>query len=408
MFHTIISSSLSPNTEFDDVLLAFRCLWRPWEWTQGYAIKRVEEWFGKRFPQYRALSFNSGRSAFFAILKAFGIHEGDEVMVQAFTCVAVPNSIVWAGAKPIYVDIDTSLNIAVADAEKKVTKRTRAIVVQHTLGLPARMDKIRIFAKKHNLIVIEDCAHSLGSRFGGDLAGSMGDAAFFSFGRDKVVSSVFGGMAIIHKRHEQPWTRLRDFHKLLPKSRKYWIFQQLLHPVVFAVILPLYTVGIGKVILVLCQRLRLLSIPVYPEEKVARKPRDFPARYPNALAQLVSNQLKKLEKYNEKRKIRAQYYMESLKNTTHVELLSYPEGSIFLRFPILLSDPLSATVKAKKAGILIGNWYHNTVDPTGVNFHTIFYVPGSCPRAEHIAKHIVNLPTNISQKDAARVLKTIS
>jgi perosamine synthetase len=408
MFHTIISASLSPNTEIDDVMLAFRFLFRPWEWTQGHANKRVEEWFGKRFPNHRTLSFNSGRSAFLAILKAFDIHEGDEVMVQAFTCVAVPNSVLWAGARPVYIDIDSTLNMDVDDAEKKMTKKTRAIVVQHTLGIPARMDRISAFAKKNNLLVIEDCAHSLGATSKGENVGSMGDAAFFSFGRDKVVSSVFGGMAIIHKRYEEQWTKLKDFHKLSPKPKKFWIFQQLLHPVIFSMILPFYTIGIGKVILVLCQRLKLLSIPVYPEEKIAKKPHDFPAKYPNALAHLLINQLKKLERYNDNRKVRAHYYLESLKDNSHVELLSYPEGSIFLRFPILLSDPKATSLKAKKAGILIGNWYHNTIDPIGVDFRKIFYVPGSCPFAEHVAKRIINLPTNISKKDAVRVLKAVS
>ena len=408
MFNKIISASLSPNTEFDDVLLAFHVLFKPWQWTQGYGIKRVEDWFAKRFPNYRALSFNSGRSALFAILKAFNIHEGDEVLVQAFTCVAVPNSVLWTGAKPVYVDTDRTLNIDVADAEKKRTAKTRAIVVQHTLGITADMDKISEFAKKNNLLVIEDCAHSIGATYGNKKVGSVGDASFFSFGRDKVLSSVFGGMAVIQKRHEQPWMKLKDIHKKLPSPAMFWILQQLLHPLLFSLILPFYKVGIGKGILFVCQKLRLLSIPVYPEEKTGVRPKDFPAKYPNALALLLGNQLKKLERYNENRKNSAHYYLESLKNSANAELLTYPEGSIFLRFPVLHPNPESVIAKAKNAGILIGNWYHNTIDPAGVNFKKIHYTPGSCPRAEYTAKHILNMPTRITKKEAVRLLKYIS
>ena len=120
------------------------------------------------------------------------IGEGDEVLVQAFTCVAVPNSVLWAQATPVYADIDATLNIDPIDVEKKITNRTKAIIVQHTFGIPADMDALVALAKKHNILLIEDCAHSLGATYKGKKVGTFGDAAFFSFGRDKVVSSVFG------------------------------------------------------------------------------------------------------------------------------------------------------------------------------------------------------------------------
>lgn len=408
IFHTIISASLSPNTEADDVLLAVKELFRPWEWLHGGAVKRVEEWFGKNFSDYRSLSFNSGRSALFGILRSFDLKKGDEVLVQAFTCVAVPNSVLWAGGKPIYVDIDRSLNIDLVDAQKKVVSKTRAIIVQHTLGIPAQMDQVLAFAQKNNLLVIEDCAHSLGATCSGKKIGSFGDASFFSFGRDKVLSSVFGGVAIIHKRHILQWKKLKDFHKRCPPSHMFWVLQQLLHPVLFSIILPLYRMGIGKAILVIAQRLRLLSIPVYPEEKKGKKPNDFPAKYPNALALLLMLQIKKLDKYNTRRQNTALYYIDCLKDITRVELLSYPPGSLFLRFPILVFSPTDIMKKTKKEGVLLGNWYHNVVDPSGVDFRAIGYIPGSCPVAENIAKRVINLPTNISKRDADRILRCLA
>jgi perosamine synthetase len=400
----IISASLSPNTEIDDVLLAFRVLMQPWLWRRGAAVRKVELWFQKVYPDYQALSYNSGRSALLAILQAFGIHAGDEVLLQAFTCVAVPNSVLWAGAKPIYVDIDTSLNLDVIDAQKKITSKTRAIIVQHTLGIPAAMDKIVTFANKNNLLIIEDCAHSLGASFEGKKVGSFGDASFFSFGRDKILSSVFGGVGIIHKRHTTQWASLVAAHTGLRDSLYFWILVQLLHPIVFSFILPLYNIGIGKVILVIFQRLKLLSFPVYPEEKKSIQPYDFPAKYPNALALLLINQLKKIERYNALRKNNADYYSKKINNGRVIS----SEGSVFLRFPLFVDNPHSIIFNAKRSHVLLGNWYHNVIDPKGVDMAKINYIKGSCPRAEYASEHIINLPTKISLSQAKRVIRALA
>jgi dTDP-4-amino-4,6-dideoxygalactose transaminase len=363
----MISCSLSPDTEFDDIVLALRVLFAPWIWRRGSAVHHVEHLLG-------GVTFNSGRSALLAILKVFGIGPGDEVIVQAFTCVAVPNSVRWSGATPTFADIDGSYTMDPDDFAGKITKRTKAVIVQHTFGIPAKTDRIISIAKKHNLKVIEDFAHTMTLPL-------RGDAGFFSFGRDKVLSSVFGGLAV------GPIEGLKKYHKSLPYPSYHWIFQQLFHPVAFSVILPLYRLGIGKVLLVLFQRLKLLSIPVYPEERTGNQPPDFPARYPNALAQLLLLQLKKLDRYTKQREDAVRLYGG--------------QGPL-LRFPKRVEDPDKIISKVKKQGILLGNWYHNVVDPVPYG-----YKKGTCPRAEDAAKHIINLPTRISLREASRVLQAV-
>jgi dTDP-4-amino-4,6-dideoxygalactose transaminase len=406
--HKVLSASLSPNTEADDVFLSFRLLFSPWLWKRGRMVTRTEEWFKKNFPSYQVCSYNSGRSALFEILRAFGIGHDNEVLVQAFTCVAVPNSVLWAGAKPVFVDVDSTLNIDLDDAQKKLTHHTRAIILQHTFGIPADLKKAQVFAKRNNILLIEDCAHSLGVKIDGNLLGNFGDAAFFSFGRDKVLSSVFGGVGLIHKKHEEATVRLKQLYKGLPYPSFFWIFQQLLHPVIFAFILPLYTLGVGKLILVVSQQLRLLSFPVYAEEKVSKKPDDFPARYPNALATLLVKQLAKLPKFTAIRKERSVYYQKHLGTIPGVTLLSYPDESVLLRFPVLVRDQEKRILQAKKHGILLGNWYHNCIDPKGIDFSAVGYRKGSCPKAEGYGRMILNLPTRISEKDAAVIVKQLS
>ena len=118
-----------------------------------------------------------------------------------------------------------------------------------------------VIAKKHKVFVIEDCAHALGAVYKGKKVGTIGDAAFFSFGRDKIISSVFGGAAIAKNR--QAAQRLEIIEHALPNPSFFWIFQQLCHPVTMSVILPFYKSGIGKILLVLLQQLHFLSFPLF-------------------------------------------------------------------------------------------------------------------------------------------------
>ena len=370
----VISSSLSPNTEREDVFEALRVLSNPASWQQGSAIDKVEKWFN-------GVSFDSGRTAFFAILQAFDIGQGDEVLMQAFTCVAVPNSILFARARPVYVDIDDSFNINPKDLEEKITKRSKVILVQHTFGVPAQMDAILAIAKRHKLIVIEDCAHALGATHKGKKIGTLGDASFFSFGRDKVISSVWGGVATINAKCQMPNAKykLKKFQEELPYPSCAWIAQQLFHPIAFAVILPTYNVVLGKVMLEVFKRMRLLSVP--------NPPSFYPMRYPNALAELLVKQLAKLERYNEKRRRIASYYHDVLRSQI------VDKGAIYVRYPIRVDDPANLIRQTKQRGILLGNWYHDAVDSTG-----------SCPRTEEAISHIVNLPTLITEEEAREVI----
>jgi dTDP-4-amino-4,6-dideoxygalactose transaminase len=389
----IISASLSPNTEAEDIRRAVGTFADPGRWQTGSAIKSAEEWFAGYFNDSYAVSFNSGRTALAAILAAFGIGKGDDVIIQAFTCRAVTESVRGSGARPVYADIDDAYNLSSRDAEKKITSDTRAIIVQHTFGIPGSMDEIVRFARAHGLFVIEDCAHSLGALYHGRKAGSLGDAAVFSFGRDKVVSSVWGGMATISKKSKVNGQKLRQFQEKLPYPSRAWIAQQLLHPIAFSMILPTYNLIFGKVILEAMKRMKLLSHPY---------PRFFePGRYPNGLASLILLQLAKLARYNKMRRDTASYYADALRHG------SLDGGGIYLRYPMLVDDPARIIKNARRHGILLGNWYHNVIDPKGTDLALAGYRWGSCPNAQRIAGHIVNLPTLISKEAAGRVIHAI-
>lgn len=376
----LITIGLSPDTFPEDLRLAFRLLLRPGQWQEGEATRASQEFF-----------FDSGRSALLTLLQAFGIRQEDEVLLQAFTCAAVPNAILWAGAKPVYVDIEKeTLNLDINDLEAKITPCSKAVIVQHTFGLPAKVSEVAQIAQKHNLIVIEDCAHALGAQYQGKRVGSFGDAAFFSFGRDKVVSSVFGGKAVINSKLETRNSKLDEIYRRLNYPSNAWIGQQLLHPLLSEAVLKSYNLGLGRVLHFALKNLGILSrANTNEEKKLAQKPNRIPSKMPNALMLLLNKQLERLEMFNRHRSEIAQKYLAADIQSVQPDTIDH----IWLRFPILVEDPGKFHAFAKKNGIILGDWYNQVIGPEDVNLNAIGYKMGFCPVAEEVSKRIVNLPT---------------
>lgn len=400
-----ISISLSPNTEKDDIRLAFKLLFQPWLWKRGKAINTLEEEFKNYLGVKYAISFNSGRSSLLAILKSLELQKGSEILLQAFTCNAVPNPVIWSGFKPVYVDCDEkTFNIDAEDLKKKITKNSRAVVVQHAFGLPCEMDEILEICRQYSLILIEDCAHSLGAEYKNKKVGTFGQVSFFSFSRDKVISSVYGG--IVATSDDNLVQKIKEYQRRIEYPSLFWIKQQLLHPLFMnSLILPTYSI-FGKYLLVLFQWLRVLSKAVHWKEKRGRKPGYFPKKMPNALAILALHQFRKLEKFNAHRWEIAGFYQQELFNTKY-QMQDITAGNVLLRFPMKHKDAHEIIRKAWNNNILIGDWYTSPVAPDDTRLEKVGYVLGTCPKAERLAKVTLNLPThiNISEKDAKKIVE---
>ena len=141
-----------------------------------------------------AIAVNSGTAALNASILAAGIKETDEILIPSFTFVATANSVSCTGAKPVFVDIEKdTYTMNPVDLEKKITKRTRAIIPVHLYGHPAKMDEILEIARKHSLVVIEDACQSLGSIYNGKQTGTLGQMGCFSMYASKVLTSGEGG-----------------------------------------------------------------------------------------------------------------------------------------------------------------------------------------------------------------------
>jgi dTDP-4-amino-4,6-dideoxygalactose transaminase len=322
----------------------------------------------------------------------------------------VPNPILWAGLDPLYIDCNRDdFNMSADDLKSRINVKTKAVVVQYAFGLPADMDKIRAICGENNLILIEDCAHSLGAEYNDVKVGSHSKAAFFSFSRDKVISSVYGGMAVIND--DTIGNKLKELQKEFGQPSYFWIFQQLLHPILLNyIVLPIYNfLDLGKLFLILSQVLHILSKAVSWEEKRGEKPDYFPRAFPNALALMALNQFNKMEKFNSHRQKIADYYFENLKGTRFELPKQYPNRkNIFLRFTIKHSKAHEIIYEAwHRQNILLGDWYTTPIAPFDTKLEEMKYTPGSCRNAEGLAKITLNLPThiNILQKDAERIVK---
>ena len=187
-----------------------------------------------------------------------------------------------------------------------------------------------------------------------------------------------------------------------------WIAIQILHPVLFAISMPLYRVGIGKVMIAGFKLLRLITLPIYLTELTGGMPKELKNRYPNALATLVRIQLKKLDRYTSMRDKTSRGYIKILSKKKKIQTFETPFGATYLRFPILVRDPVALTLAAKKEGILLGNWYSAVIDPKGVSFAAIAYQRGSCPRAEYFSEHIINVPTRLTLRERSFVYRFLS
>jgi len=166
----------------DEVMQAVAQVFESQYFILGPEVKLLEDEVAAKLGAKFAIGCASGTDALILSLLAAGIGKGDEVITTPFSFIATAGSIAYAGAKPVFVDIDpVTFNINPALLEAAITPKTRAIMPVHLFGLPADMDPILAIAREHNLVIVEDAAQAIGSRYGGRSTGTFGEYGCFSF-----------------------------------------------------------------------------------------------------------------------------------------------------------------------------------------------------------------------------------
>jgi dTDP-4-amino-4,6-dideoxygalactose transaminase len=354
------------------------------------------------------ITFFKGRVALFAILKAMGIGPGDEIILPGFTCVVVPNAIMYLGANPIYVDIaSATYNIDPDKIEEKITARTRAIIAQHTFGIPADMDRICATARKYNLYVIEDSCHAIGSKYNGRDVGTFGDAAFFSSQWSKPVTTGLGGWAVINNDTllENMKTVYSEFINPSQKEKillrlQYLAYKKLFTPSLFWFAQNTY------------RRLSSAGIMLGSssnEELQSRMPADYKKKMTSWQRKLLGQNLAEIERINSHRREVASLYETILREKGMKAAVNLAEGyePIYLRYPVRVRHKNAMLEKAKKMRIEIGDWFLSPVHPNLEGWEKVGYTRGACPNAEMVCDHIINLPTHqgIGIKEVKKIVE---
>lgn len=175
---------------------------------QGPRVAQLERAVARFMGVNHATATNSGTSALHLTLLAMGIKPGDEVIIPSYVCTAVLNAVNYTGAKPVPADISVDFNLSYESARRRITKRTKAIILPHLFGYPADIDKFLLLG----IPLVEDCAQSIGALYKGRKAGTFGKAAIFSFYATKMMTTGYGGMVASNDKRLLDKVRdLRDF-----------------------------------------------------------------------------------------------------------------------------------------------------------------------------------------------------
>ena len=383
----MIATDFAANESFDDAWLSFKLLFQPWRWINGDAVNECRKNLKSLILNRKSeiTFFLTGRSALFHLLKSLRLKTGTEVIVQAFTCEAVVLPIMAHSLKPVYIDIEKeTLSADFDDLKKKYTAKVKVLILQHTFGqTPKNRQKILEFAQKNGLFLIEDLAHG----FSPDLKidDLTNRAILLSSGRSKAFSSVFGGILLTDKKLTVD----------LSCPSYCFIFKTLLYKPLSVLIKATYDFYIGKIIHFFVKKLNLLIPEITKNEKDGKYDPLLDKAYPNALGILLLHQLKKFDQIQRQRALISSFYAKA----TNPPLL---------RFPIFVENRDNILKNAAKNNVFLGVWYNQVVAPHGLDLNRVGYTQGSCPVAEDICKKVINLPTNITIKEASRVVELVT
>lgn len=392
--------NFASNENFTDAAQAFALLVQAKKCERGATLEELKSLLAQQFfvNNNQVFFTLAARSALHLFLSNLHLPKQSEVLVQAFTCEAVVLPVLAANLSVIYVDIeDETWSMDVADLKKKMTNKSRVLILQHSFAMLPR-DRARIFqlAKKYQLIVIEDLAHG----FSPKLLAANNDSStkLLSFGRSKFFSAVYGGAmivesAVINDQFVQAIAQLKPADQQL-------ISKALFYKVITPFLTRSYCWG-GKIFHALFNYLSIFNKEITQQERAGEYDPWLERALPDVFACLILKQLKNYEKtYLHRQRIAHLYWQQLAQKISKDNLPS-------LRYPILIDEADLFLQKMAKKGYILGDWYRQPVAPLGLNLAKVNYQWGACPRAEQMSQQVINLPLNISYIKAQQLLKEL-
>ncbi|MBG9588624.1 UDP-4-amino-4,6-dideoxy-N-acetyl-beta-L-altrosamine transaminase [Cytobacillus firmus] len=336
--------------------------------------KEVANYTGAKY----AVSFSNGTAALHGACFAAGIKEGDEVITTPMTFAASANCILYQGAKPIFADINPdNYNVSPKSIENLITKKTKAIIAVDFAGQPSDLDHILTIAQEHNLIVIEDAAHSLGATYKESKIGSRCDMTMFSFHPVKHITTGEGGMIT---------TNDKEFRDRLIQFRNHGITRDR-------------------------SRFKEEHGPWYYEMQLL----GYNYRMTDFQAALGLSQLKKLDNFIKRRKEIASMYSKAFENIEQIRIpVNCKESQSSWHLYVIRLNQEKLTVNRKEifealVSENIGVNVHYIPVYYHPYYHEIGYKKGLCPNSEKLYEEIITLPLfpKMSEKDIFDVIKAV-
>jgi len=337
-----------------------------------------------------------GRVAQAAILRALGISQGDKVAIQAFSCLAVPEGVYSTGAKPLYIDIEQNgYNMCPDSLSKRITPDTKAIILQHTFGIPAKIDEIMTIATDNDIPIIEDCCHTLQGKYKSQLLGTFGIAAFYSFEWGKPIAVGLGGSASINDQDLET-TLLKDYNnfsypnliKQLKIELQYRAFSFLYRPKWYWPVRSAFH---------WLSRFGAAEGNFNELEDITNgNVKDFSKKMTWLVMHRLNKKHTSLDKVSSHSRQVTKFYQSEIKTDAVIHpILPKESDVIFARYPLRVKQKSEFLQRAKEDNIEFANWYATPIHPIALDqASAIGYEPGSCPNAELRSCEIISLPTH--------------
>lgn len=341
-----------------------------------------------------------GRVALYALLKVMGVGKGDEVILPAYSCVVVPNAILYLGAKPVYVDVDLdSYNANVQKLKDAITKKTKVIICQNTFGLSSNVEELLELAKQNNLYTIEDCTHGFGGTYKGKPNGSYCDAAFYSTQWNKPFSTGIGGFALVKNRSLR--ALLMELNNSLAKpSFKQVMMLRMLY-FVKTYFLKGYTYwSLVRFYRFLSKYNLILGSSSGEEISSIVMPENYFMGISSVQIKVGIANLIDFEKIILLRKENASFYTDYLisKSKNHVPKSLF-ENHSFLKYPLLVKDREKVLKQAEKQKIELGDWFNSPIHPVQSGFEQWGLSSELYSNSFFAGQHMINLPTDTKNPD---------
>jgi perosamine synthetase len=311
------------------------------EFIQGPQIAEFEAAFARRAGSGTAITAAYGRIAFHYILKALDLPPGSEIIFPSLTFWVVPELARVAGLTVVFADVDPStFNIDPGSVERLITDKTRAIVPTHLYGLPCDMDRILDIAARHNLIVLEDCAHALGATYKGRPVGTFGTGALFSFQTLKPLNCYGGGLALV--RDAAVAAKVRRIVDGLPWPSEKRVRDRLLMGRVQRIFMKPWVFSISLFPVLWISALIDANPDVFLWEKIRSLdplPDQYMERFPNVQASIGLEALKRLDEWTGQVRANAAFMDRALGNLRGIQIPRVPPDRVHVYYQYCVYGP---------------------------------------------------------------------